>query len=136
MGKCSDADPDTWVPIHTWVIEPRTESEEVDQFYALDWTIDPFTLQPLILVGGVQGVVYVLDCGTLGIRRILRGHGGVSYYCWIDTTGYIADLDRTYLPWRPIRPAFTSLHPAPMTLLSVSGISLGRIPRWKRRGFR
>jgi hypothetical protein len=83
VGRCSDTDPDTWVPIHTWVIEPRTESEEVDQFYALDWTIDPFTLQPLILVGGVQALVYVLDCGTLGIRRILRGHGGVSYCCWV-----------------------------------------------------
>lgn len=68
------------MPIHTWRLHQADPDDEAEQCLALDWTIDPFTLQPLIIVGGSTGNVHILDCGTGELRRTLIGHGEVSVH--------------------------------------------------------
>lgn len=52
---------------------------EGDNLQTLAWSFDPLDMQPILAVGGDQGLIYILDVNSRRLRRILKGHGGPIY---------------------------------------------------------
>jgi len=51
-----------------------------DELYDLAWSYDDANHQPepVIAAAGATGLVYILSPGEKRMRRVLKGHGGVS----------------------------------------------------------
>jgi len=57
-------------PLQSYVDENKEEN-----FYALTWARDGESGTPLLVIGGINGVMRILDCHLMSSPRTLKGHG-------------------------------------------------------------
>lgn len=54
-----------------------THSQKEEELYACAWTVDQPSGEPLLAVGGVRGVVKVINASRQEVARTLVGHGAM-----------------------------------------------------------
>ncbi|KAI9633049.1 uncharacterized protein MKK02DRAFT_40433 [Dioszegia hungarica] len=75
IGRCKDSrEGSCWEPI--WQVSvDRPAGQNADELYHVTWTVNPFNLHPVVIVGGKLGLIYVLDPVSKRLVRTLKGHG-------------------------------------------------------------
>ena len=51
------------------------DSDTDESFFACGWSMQKRGRMPLLAVGGSRGIVKIINCTTLGLHRVLVGHG-------------------------------------------------------------